>query len=69
MSGGLRIFLAILIIAVLVVIFVVSFILYRKTPVPKGCEDLGPNEEKCASCKEEHCHLNIYATHKEEKKK
>lgn len=69
MSNGLRIFLAVLIIAFFITVFIVTFILYRKTPVPKGCEDLGPSEEKCSSCKEEHCHLNIYATHKEEKKK
>lgn len=61
MPTWLRILLAVVIITVLVVVFVVSFILYRKTPVPKGCEDLGPSEEKCSSCKVEGCHLNIYA--------
>ena len=66
MTDGLRIFLAVLILTSLLVIFVVSFILYRKTPLPKGCEDMQPSEEKCANCKEEECHLNIYA---EKKKK
>ena len=65
MTDGLRIFLAVLILTSLLVIFVVSFILYRKTPLPKGCEDMQPSEEKCANCKEEG-HLNIYA---EKKKK
>lgn len=69
MSYALRLTLAILLLVVLLVIFIVSFLLYKKTPAPKGCENLGPNEEKCASCKVEHCHLNIYANHKEDKKK
>ena len=63
MPNWVRILLAVIIFVVLITIFIVSFILYRKTPVPKGCEDLGPSEEKCASCKDEHCHLNIYANH------
>lgn len=69
MSDTVRIILAVLLLVVLFAVFLVSFILYRKTPVPKGCEDLGPEKEKCASCKEERCHLNIYRISEEEKKK
>ena len=37
--------LAISILVALAIIFVVSFILYKRTPVPKGCEDIKINEE------------------------
>ncbi len=51
---------AILIIVVLVAVFIVSFVLYKKTPPPKGCEDLERNEEKCAACDEKGCRFNLY---------
>ena len=46
---------AIALIAVLAIIFIVTFVLYRKTPLPKGCEDLVPSEARCASCTEGMC--------------
>ena len=49
--------LAISIILVLLIIFVVSFILYKKTPVPKGCENILINEENCAACQNKECAL------------
>jgi len=45
--------LAISIIIGLAIIFVTSFVLYKRTPVPKGCEDLIANEGKCAGCDKE----------------
>ena len=61
MPTYLRWILAISILVVLLVIFIVSFVLYRKTPVPKGCEEFErPNEEKCHGCKETGCHFNLY---------
>lgn len=48
---------AILTLIVLLVVFVVSFILYVKTPAPKGCEDIKISEEKCASCSNSECHF------------
>ena len=47
--------LAISILVALAVIFFVSFILYRKTPVPKGCENIQINEENCSSCGNTSC--------------
>ena len=47
--------LAISILAVLLVTFIVSFVLYRRTPVPKGCENMVMNEEKCSSCGHKEC--------------
>ena len=49
--------LAIGILLALLIVFVVSFILYKKTPVPKGCENLLINEENCASCENKACAL------------
>ena len=48
-------FLAIGILLTLLVVFIVSFVLYVKTPAPKGCEDLKASEEKCASCSRSEC--------------
>ena len=47
--------LAISILVALVAIFVISFVIYRRIPVPKGCEDLVMNEEKCSSCGHTEC--------------
>lgn len=47
--------LAISILIALAIIFVVSFVLYKKTPVPKGCENIQMNEENCASCGNANC--------------
>ncbi len=55
MSKELAITLTIVIIVVLLAIFVTSFVLYRRTPAPKGCENLEPSEEVCGSCKKAGC--------------
>ena len=55
MSKELYLIIAILILVALLVIFFVSFVLYRKTPLPKGCENLKMDEEKCSSCSNEQC--------------
>lgn len=46
---------AIVILVVLAITFIVSFVLYQRTPKPKGCEDLKPSEEKCAGCSNSQC--------------
>lgn len=48
-------FLAIGLIVLLLGVFVVSFILYRRTPVPRGCEDLVADKAKCDACPEANC--------------
>ena len=55
MTQGQYLFLAIAILVILLITFVVSFVIYRKTPVPKGCEDMVMNEEKCSSCGHSEC--------------
>ena len=49
--------LAIGILLALLIVFVVSFVLYKKTPVPKGCENLLINEENCTACENKACAL------------
>jgi hypothetical protein len=49
------ILLAIGIIFVLAAIAIVSFVLYRKTPPPKGCEKLEPDEAICCACLKSGC--------------
>ena len=46
---------AISILVLLLVTFFVTFVLYRRTPLPKGCENLKMDEEKCSSCSNEQC--------------
>ena len=55
MSQGFYIAIAITIIAILLAIFVFSFIAYRKTPLPEGCEELKPSAEKCEGCQQQNC--------------
>ena len=55
--------LAISILVALLATFIVSFVLYKRTPVPKGCEHLVANEEKCKGCSHSECSF-----HKEEEK-
>ena len=49
---------AILVLVALAIIFFVSFVAYRRTPLPKGCEDLKADEEKCAACSNENCQFH-----------
>ena len=47
--------LAISILVALLATFIVSFILYVRTPVPKGCENVKINDENCSSCNHKEC--------------
>ena len=47
--------LAISILVALLAVFIVSFVLYKRTPVPKGCEDIKISEEKCSACSNKEC--------------
>ena len=46
---------AISILVGLLIIFMVSFVLYRRTPVPKGCEAIKISVENCAACNNKDC--------------
>ena len=58
--------LAISIIVALVIIFVVSFVLYMRTPAPKGCEKLKIGPKNCEDCDVEGCMI-YKERHKEQK--
>ena len=55
MSQVAYLILAISILVGLLATFIVSFILYKRTPVPKGCENIKINEENCSSCGHTEC--------------
>ena len=62
--------LAIGVIVLFLIVFIVTYILYRKTPVPKGCEDLEkPSEDKRHGCGMTGCHFNLYYNTPEEQAK
>ena len=46
---------AISILVFLLLVFVVSFVLYKRTPVPKGCENIKISEENCSACHNKDC--------------
>ena len=46
---------AIAILISLLIIFIVSFVIYVRTPVPKGCENLKVSDENCSSCNHKEC--------------
>ena len=47
--------LAIFIIVALLATFIISFVVYRRTPVPQGCEDIKIDEKNCAGCSHSEC--------------
>lgn len=55
MSQVLYLVIAIFVLIALLTIFIVSFIVYRRTPAPKGCENMKVNEENCSSCSHAEC--------------
>ena len=57
MSKEVALILSISVLIILLIIFVVSFVIYKKTPVPKGCENLEINEANCAACKNTTCSI------------
>lgn len=58
--------LAIAIIVALLIIFVVSFVLYMRTPAPKGCEKLKIGPKNCEECDVEGCMIYKQRHKKEE---
>ncbi len=46
---------AISILVALLAVFIISFIIYVRTPAPKGCENIKINDENCSSCNHKEC--------------
>ena len=40
-----------------VILFFVTFVINRKTPVPKGCEHIKITEENCSMCNNTSCSI------------
>ena len=49
--------LAIMLIVALVAMFFITFVINRKTPVPKGCEHIKIEEENCLLCSNDGCEI------------
>lgn len=60
------ILIAIAIIIFLVAVFFISFVAYKRTPAPKGCEDIKPDPEMCPNCQKTNCPF-FEEYHKEDK--
>ena len=52
---ALYLILAIVVLVGLLSTFIVSYVLYTKTPAPKGCENIKINEENCSGCTHKEC--------------
>lgn len=50
--------LVIVIILLLVALFVISFVLNKRTPVPKGCEKIKISDEFCLNCTNTECKIH-----------
>lgn len=50
-------YLAIIIIVLLVAVFIVSYVLNKRTPIPEGCEDLKISDEFCLNCSNTDCKI------------
>ena len=48
---------SILIVVGLIVLFFVTFMINRRTPVPEGCENIKISSETCLSCAVEDCSI------------
>ena len=55
MSKEAYLIISICILVALLATFIVSFVLYKRTPVPKGCELVKINEENCSACQNKSC--------------
>lgn len=55
MSKEISLVIAIVVLVALLGIFLITFVAYRKTPLPKGCENLKADDEKCAACSNSEC--------------
>lgn len=49
--------LAIVVVVALVAVFFITYVLNKRTPVPKGCENIKISDENCTSCGNVDCHI------------
>ena len=51
----------------LVALFIISFLINKRTPKPKGCEDIEVTEENCLNCGRYDCKVRNKLIDKENK--
>lgn len=61
--------LAIIIIVLLIASFFITYLINKKTPIPKGCEEIAYNVQNCSGCKQYACEYHIRAAEALEKMK
>lgn len=49
--------LSIIVIIALIALFFISYVLNKKTPLPKGCEDIKISNENCLGCNNNDCKI------------
>ena len=50
-------YLAIIVVVILLGLYIFLYLMNKKTPVPKGCENIKISEENCSSCNNLDCSL------------
>ncbi len=48
---------AIIVIGIIVLLFFITYIANKKTPIPEGCEDVMINDETCLKCGNLDCNI------------
>lgn len=54
---NIKLIIAIIVIVALIFIFIGSYVLNKKTPLPKGCENLKINDDVCLACNRTECKI------------
>ncbi len=49
--------LAIGIVLLLIAVFFITYVLNKRTPVPKSCEDIKISDDNCLACGNVDCHI------------
>lgn len=49
--------LAIGVVALLIAVFFITYVLNKRTPLPKGCEDIKISDDNCLQCGNMDCHI------------
>lgn len=52
-------FVAIAVIIILVIIFFITYLFNKKTPIPEGCEELAISVQNCSACGNNSCEHHI----------
>lgn len=59
LAFDLKLFIGIIVIIVLLVVFFVTYVMNKRTPVPEGCEEARMNAQSCSACNNLDCEHHI----------